>query len=167
MATHSNILAWRIPWTDEPGGLQSIGLQRVGHKWVTKHIRGFSSSHVQMWELDHKEGWALKNWCFQMVVLEKTLERPLNCRIKPANPKGNQPWIFIGGLMLKLKLQYFGHLMWRLDSLEKIVMKDWRQKRGGRQHHWLNGLESVETSGDSGGHLICCSPWGGKESDTI
>ena len=58
---------------------------------------GFSSSHVQMWELDHKEGWAPKNWCFWTVVLEKTLESPLDCKeIKPANPKGNQPWIFTG-----------------------------------------------------------------------
>ena len=58
---------------------------------------GFSSSHVKMWELDHKEGWALKKWCFQTVVLEKILESPLDCKeIKPVNPKGNQLWIFIG-----------------------------------------------------------------------
>ena len=58
---------------------------------------GFSSSHVQMWEFDHKEGWAVKNWCFQIVVLEKTVENPLDCKeIKPVNPKGNQTWIFIG-----------------------------------------------------------------------
>ena len=57
----------------------------------------FSSSHAQMWELDHKEGWALKNWCFWIVMLEKTLESPLDCKeIKPVNPKGNQSWIFIG-----------------------------------------------------------------------
>ena len=58
---------------------------------------GFPSSHVQMWELDRKEGWALKNWCFWMVMLEKTLESPLGCEeIKPVNPKGDQPWIFFG-----------------------------------------------------------------------
>ena len=58
---------------------------------------GFSSSHVQMWELDHKEGWAPKNWCFQTMVLEKTLKNPLDAKeIKPVNSKGNQPWIFIG-----------------------------------------------------------------------
>ena len=58
---------------------------------------GFSSSHVQMWELDHKEGWVLKNWCFQIVVLEKNLSSPLDFKeIKPIHPKGNQPWIFIG-----------------------------------------------------------------------
>ena len=64
-----------------------------------------------------------KNWCFWTVVLGKTLESPLDCKeIKPFNPKGNQFWRFIEGLMLKLKLQYFGHLMWRADSLEKTLM---------------------------------------------
>ena len=70
-------------------------------------------------ELDYKESWALKNWCFWTVVLENTLESPLDCKeIKPVN----QPWIFTEGLMLKLKLQYFGHLMRRADSLGKILM---------------------------------------------
>ena len=74
-----------------------------------------------MWELAHKEGWGLKNWCFWIVVLEKTLESPLDGKeIKPVNPKRNQPWIFIEGLMLKL--QYFGHLMQRVDSLGKTLM---------------------------------------------
>ena len=72
-----------------------------------------------MWELDNKESWALENWCFWTVVFEKTLESPLKCKeIKPFNPKGNQSWIFIGRQILSLKLQYFGHLMWRTDSLE-------------------------------------------------
>ena len=71
---------------------------------------------VGMWEVDHKEGWALKNSWFQTVVLEKALESPLDCKeFKPVNPKANQAWIFIGELLLKL--QYFGHLMWRLNSL--------------------------------------------------
>ena len=79
-----------------------------------------------MWELGHKESWALKNWCFWSVVLEKTLESPLDCKeIKQVNPKVNQPWIFIGR-MLKLKLQYFGHLIGRTDSLEKR----WTEKSG-------------------------------------
>ena len=70
----------------------------------------FFSSHVWMWELDCKESWVLKNWCFWTVVLKKTLEGPLNCKeIQTVNPKGNQSWIFVGGLMLKLKLKYFGH----------------------------------------------------------
>ena len=71
-----------------------------------------------MWELDHKEGWALENWYFWIVVLEKTLESPLDCKnIKPVNPKGNQLW-----MMLQLKHQYFGQLIWIANSLEKILM---------------------------------------------
>ena len=74
----------------------------------------FSSSHVQMWELDHKEDWEPKIWHFRTGVLQKMLESPLDCKIKAVNPKVNQPWTFIGteseGMMLKLKLQYFGHL---------------------------------------------------------
>ena len=84
----------------------------------------FSSSHVWMWELDHKEGWVLKNWCSRTVVLEKTLKSPLDSKeTKPDNPKGNQPCVFTG-VMLKLKLQYFGHLMWRVDSSDPDAGKD-------------------------------------------
>ena len=83
----------------------------------------FPSSYVWMWELDYKESWALKSWCFWTVVLEKTLESLLDCKgIHSVHPKGNQSWILIGRLILKLKLRYFGHLMWRTDSLEKILM---------------------------------------------
>ena len=83
-----------------------------------------------MWELDHKEGWAPKNWYFWTVVLEKTLESPLDCKIRPANSKGNQPWIFIGRMMLKLKLQYLGHLMQRANSLEStLILKNIEGKR--------------------------------------
>ena len=75
------------------------------HKGLSSQSYGFSSSHVWMWELDHKEGWALKNWCFQMVVLEKTLKSPLDSKvIKPVNPKGNQPWIVIGWIHLAVSL---------------------------------------------------------------
>ena len=76
---------------------------------------GSSSSHIWMWELDYKESWVPKNWCFWTVVLEKTLESPLNC-------KEVSPGCSLKGLMLKVKLQYFGHLMWRADSLEKTLM---------------------------------------------
>ena len=72
---------------------------------------GFSSSHVWMWELDHKEGWVPTNWRFWTLVLEKILKSPLDCKIKPVNPRGNQSWIFIGRMMLNLKLQQFGQLM--------------------------------------------------------
>ena len=102
---------------------------------------GFSSSHVQMWELDHKEGWVLKKWCFQIVVLEKTLERPLDCKeIKPVNPKGNQS---LEGLMLKLKPQYFGHLMQPADSLEKSLLLgriEGRRRRGWQRMKWLDSI---------------------------
>ena len=111
----------------------------------------FSSSHVQMWELDHKEGWELKNWCFQIVVLEKTLQSPLDCKeIKTANPKGNQPEYSLEGLMLKLKFQYFGHLMRSANSLEKTLMlgkTEGRRRRGQQRLRWLNGItDSMDMS---------------------
>ena len=90
-----------------------------------------------MWELDHK-GCVPKNWCFQIMVLEKSLESPLDCKeIKPVNPKWNQPWI-----LLKLKLQYFGHLMQRADSLEKTLMQSKiEDKRWGWQKmRWLDSI---------------------------
>ena len=135
-----------------------------------------SSSHVWTWELDHKESWAPKNWCFWTVVLEKTLESPLDCKeIKPVNPKGNQSWI-LEGLMLKLKLKYFGHLVQRTDSLEKTLMlgkPEGRRRRGEKDemvgwHHHLNGheFEKALWIGDRQERLACCSPWGHKESDT-
>jgi len=93
----------------------------------------------------------LKNWCFWTVVLEKTLESPLDCKeIQPVHPKGNQSWIFIGRLMLKLKLQYFGHLMWRTDSLEKTLMLgkiESRRRRGRQRMRWLDGItDSMDMS---------------------
>ena len=104
------------------------------NKGLSSQSYGFSSSHVWMWELDYKESWASKNWCFWTVVLEKTLESPLDCKeIQPVSPKGNQPDYSLEGLMLKLKLRLFGHLMQRTDSLEKTLMlgkvKD-RRRRG-------------------------------------
>ena len=111
----------------------------------------FSSGHVRMWELDYKESWALKNWCFWTVVLEKTLESPLDCKeIKPVHPKGNQSWISLEELMLKLKLQYFGNLMWITDSLEKTLMLgkiEGRSRRGRQRMRWLDGLtDSMDMS---------------------
>ena len=103
---------------------------------------GFSGSHVWIWELDHKEGWVPKNWYFQPVVLEKTLESPLDSKdIKPVNPKGNQLWIFPGGLMLKLKLQYSDHLMWRANSREKILMLEKiKSERRGHRMRWTDSI---------------------------
>ena len=103
-----------------------------------------------MWELDYKESCVLKNWCFWTVVLEKTLESPLDCReIQPVYPKGDQSWVFIEGLVLRLKLQYFGHLMQRADSLEKtlILGKIEGRRRGWQRMRWLNGINnSMNTS---------------------
>ena len=104
-----------------------------------------------MWELDYKESWTLKNWCFWTVVLEKTLESPLDCKeIQPVHPKGDQSWVFLEGLMLKLKLQYFGHLMWRVDSLEKTLMPGGiggRRRRGRQRMRWLDGItDSMDMS---------------------
>ena len=103
---------------------QHIKNQRhyFANKGLSCQCYGFSCSHVSMWELDYKESWAMKNWCFWTVVLEKTLESPLDCKeIKPVNPKGNQSWMFIGRTDAKVKLQYFGHLMWKANSLEKTL----------------------------------------------
>ena len=92
---------------------------------------GFSSSHVQMWEMDHEEGWALKNWCFQIVVLEKTLESPLGSKeIKPVNPKENQPWVFIGRTDAGAETPILGHLMQRANSLEKFLMLGKMESKG-------------------------------------
>ena len=96
-----------------------------------------------MWKLDHKEGWVQENWYFWTVVLEKTLESYLDSKeIKPVNLRGNKPWIFIG-LMLKLKFQYFGHLMQRANSLEKTLMLgkiEGRRRRGWQKTRWLDGI---------------------------
>ena len=116
-------------------------------KGVFSQSYGFSSSCVQMWELDHKEDWALKNWCFGGVVLERTLESPLHSKkIKLVNPKGNQPWIFSGRTDAELRLQYFGHLIWRTDSLEKTLMlgkTEDRRKRGRQRLRWLDGITDL------------------------
>ena len=115
---------------------------------------GFSSSHVCMWKLDHKEGWVLKNWCFRTVVLEKTLESPLDCKeIKPVNLKGINPEYSLEGLMLKLKLLYLGHLMQRADSLEKTPMlgKIEDRRLSGRQRmRWLDSITDSVVWADFG-----------------
>ena len=129
-----------------------------------------------------KKGWEPKNWCFRIVVLEKTLESPLNCKeIKPVNAKGNQPWILIGifshsNIYWRLRWQYFGHLMRRADSLEKMLMlgkTEGRRRRGQERMRWLGvisdsmymSLSMSLTPGNSEGQgkLSCCSPWGRKE----
>ena len=131
-----------------------------------------------MWEMDCKECWALKNWCFWTVVLEKTLENPLDCKeIKPVHPKGNQSWIFIGKTDTEAELL----ILWPHDvknwltGKDPDAGKDWRQEEKGTAedemvgwHHQLSGHESEQSLGvgDGQGGLVCCSPWGLKESDT-
>ena len=124
-------------------------IKKQRHYFVNKgpSSQGYSfSSGCVMWELDYKESWVPKNWCFWTVVLQKTLESPLDCKeIQPVHPKGDQSWVFIGrtGLMLKLKLQYFGHLMQKADSFGKTLMLgkiEGRRWRGWWRMRWLDGL---------------------------
>ena len=138
----------------------------------------FSSSHVWMWKLDHKEGWALNNWSFWTVVLEKTLESPLECKkIKPVNPKGNQSWMFIWRTDTEAKAP----ILWPPDAKSWLIRKDpdagkdWRQEEKGMTedeivgwHHWLSGHEFEWAPGDGEGQgsLVWCISWGRKELDT-
>ena len=131
-----------------------------------------------MWKLDYKETWTLKNWFFWTVVLEKTLESPLDCKeIQPVHPKGNQSWIFIGRTDAEAETP----TLWSPDvkswltGKDPDAGKDWRQEEKGKiedevvgWHHLLNGHEFDQTLevGDGQGSLVCCSPWGLKESDT-
>ena len=96
-------------------------------------------------ELDHKEGWVPKNWCFQIVVLRKALENLLDCKeIKPVSPKGNQPWIFMG--RTELKLQYFSHVMRRDNSLEKTLMlgkTEGKRRKGQQRMRWLDSITDL------------------------
>ena len=142
----------------------------------TSQSYGFSSSHVWVWELDHKEGWAPKNWCFWNVVLEKTFESPLDCKeIKPVNPNGNQSWIFIGRTDADTEVL----ILWPSDARSWLTgkdphaWKDWGQEKrvtGDEMvgwHHWLNGPWVWASSGSCNGQgsLVCCIPWGRKKLD--
>ena len=114
------------------------------NKGLFSQSYGFSRSHVWMWELDYKQSWAPKNWYFWTVVLEKTLESPLDYKeIQPVYPKEISPEYSLEELMLRLKLQYFGRLMWRTDWLERTLMlgkiKD-KRRRGWQRMRWLGGI---------------------------
>ena len=131
-----------------------------------------------MWELDHKEGWERKNWCFRIVVLEKTPANPLDSKeIKLVNPKGNQSWIFTGRTDAEAEalVLWLPDMKSWLTGKDPDAGKDWgREEKGATEeemvgwHHWLNGHEFEQTLGDSDGQgsLACCSPCGVKESDT-
>ena len=137
------------------------------------------SEYSVMWELDHREGSALENWCFQTVVLETTLESPLDSKEnKPVHPKENQAWIFFG----RTDAEAEAPILWPPVVKHRLIGKDfdagkgwrWEEKRAAEDemvgwHHQLNGHESEQALGDSGGQrsLACCIPWGHKEADTI
>ena len=135
------------PWNksyDKPRQCIKKQRQHFANKGPFSQSYNFSSSHIQILELDHKEGRVPKNWCFQIVVLEKTLESPLDSKaIKTANPKGNQYWIFTGRTDAENELQYLGHLMQRTDSFEKTLMLgkiEGGGRRGQQRTRWLDGI---------------------------
>ena len=240
MAPHSSTFAWKIPLTEEPGQLQSMGSLGVGHDWATSlslftfmHWRRkwqatpvflpgesqgwgslvgcrlwgrtesdtteatqqqqsdwcevishcsfdlhFSSSgHIWMWELDCEESWVPKNWCFWTVVLEKTLESPLDSKeVQPVHTKGDQSWVFIGKTDAKAETP----ILWSplakswLIGKDSDAGRDWGQEEKGMTedemagwHHWLDRHEFEWTPGvgDGQGGQVCCDSWGCKDSD--
>ena len=120
------------------------GRENFVNKGLSSHGYDFSSSHVWMWELDYKESWAPKNWCFWTVVLENTLESPFYCKeIQPVHPKEDRSWVFIWRSDLEAETPYFGHLMWRVGSFEKTLMLgkfEGRRRRGWQRMRWLDGI---------------------------
>ena len=158
---------------------QHIKKQRhySANKSPSSQSYGFSSSHVWMWELDYKQSWVPKNWCFWTVVLEKTLKSlGLQGELQPVHPKGNQSWIFIGRTEVEAETPILwppygkGWLIWK----DPDAGKDWRWEEKGMTgdemvgwHHCLDGHEFEEALGvgNGQGSLAYCSPWGCKESD--
>ena len=145
MKSLSRVRFFATPWTIAYHAPPSIGFPRQEY-WSGLPV----PSPVWMWELDYKERWTPKNWCFWSVVL-KTLESPLDCKeIQPVHPKEINPEYSLEGLMLKLKFQYFGHLMQRTDSLEKTMMLgkiEDRRRRGWQRMRWLDGItDSMDMS---------------------
>ena len=159
---------------------EHIKMQRyyLANKVRSRQSYVFSSSHVWMWELDCKESWVLKNWCFWAMVLEKTLESLFDCKkIQPVHPKGNQCWIFIG----RPEAEAETPILWPpnvknwLIGKDPVAGKDWTQEEKKITedevvgwHHRLNGHEFEQTSevGDGQGRLTCCNPCDCKELDT-
>ena len=168
------------PWKesyDQPR--QHIKKQRYYfvNKCSSSQGYGFSSSHVWMWELDYKESWAQKNWCFWTLVLEKTLKSPLDCKqIQLVHPKGDQSWVFIGRTDVEAETP----TLWPPDAKSWLIGKDpdagndWGQEEKGTTeeemagwHHRLDGHEFGWTPGvsDGQGGLVCSESWGHIESD--
>ena len=146
------LASWKKTY-DEPRKCIKEQRNHFADRGTYSQSYGFSSSHVQIWELDHNEGWASKNWYFQIAreLLEKTLERPLDRKeIKLVHPKGNQPWIFIGRTDAEAEAPVFDCLMWRVDSLEKILflgkIED-RRRRAWQRMRWLHVItDTMEMS---------------------
>ena len=138
------LVSWKKSY-DQPRQHNKKQRHYFADKGMSSQSYGFSSSHVWMWELDYKESWVPKNWCFWTVVLEKTLERvPWTARRSNQSIlKEISPEYSLEGLMLKLKLQNFGHLMQRTDSFEKIVMLgkiEGKRRRDRQRRRWLDGI---------------------------
>ena len=169
------------PWKksyDQP----RLHIKKQRHYFANKGLSsegyGFFSGHVWMWELNCEESWVLKNWCFWTVVLEKTLDSPLDCKeIQLVHSEGDQPWDFFGRNDAKAETP----VLWPLHEKSWLIGKDsdagrdWGQEEKGTTedemsewHHWLDGRESEWTLGvgDGQGGLVCCDSWGHKESDT-
>ena len=158
---------------------QHIKKQRhyFANKGPSSQGYGFSSGHVRMWELDCEESWAPKNWCFWIMVLEKTLESPLDCtEIQPVHPKGDRSWVFIGRTDAEAETPVLWppHAKSWLIGKDSDAGRDWGQEEKGMTedemagwHHWLEGHEFGWTSGvgDGQGGLACCDSRGHKESD--
>ena len=177
---------WYLPKPPGKAKVVTYAIALIPNEYIIKYFAnkgpysqsyGFSSSHVWMWELDHKESWTLKNGCFWIVVLEKTLESPLDCKeIKLVNPKENQSWIFIG----RTDAEAEAPVLWPPYVKSQLIGKDpdagkeWRQEEKGttedeivERRHRLDGYDFEQTPGDSEGQgsLSCYSSWGHKESD--
>ena len=157
-------------------------IQKQRHHFAKKRpcsqSYGFSRRHIWMWELDQKEGWVPKNWCFWTVVLEKTHESPLDCmEIKPVHPKGDQSWVFIGRTDAVAETAILWPPAVRADLLEKTLMlgkTEGRRRRGWQRMRWLDGIiDSIDMSlskvweivKDKGSRACCCS-WDRTDSDT-
>ena len=170
------------PWKksyDKPRQYIKNQRHHLANKGPYSWSYSFSSSHVWIWELDHNEDWAPKNWCFQIVVLKKTLESPLDIKeIKLVNPKENQPWILIGNTYDEAE----DPIVWPPDMKNRLIgkdfnaAKDWVQEEKGATkykivgwYHWVNGHEFEQTLRDSEGQqsLEWCSLWALKDLDRI
>ena len=148
------------------------------NKGPSSQSYGFSGSHVWMWELDYKESWVPKNWCFWTMVLEKTLESPLDCKeIQPVHPKGDKSWVFFArtDAEAEIPILWPHHAKSWLIGKDPDAGRDWGQEEKGTVedemagwHHWLDTHEFGWTPGvgDRQGGLACCDSWGRKESDT-